>query len=624
MGILVKQGKLSKWFSGYGQECISVGAALAINKDEYLLPAHRNLGVFVSRDVPLEKLFAQLMGKQEGFTKGRDRSFNFGSREHHIVGMISHLGAQLSVADGVALGGVLKKQKKVVIVFTGDGATSQGEFHEALNLAAVWSLPVIFIIENNFSGLSTPTSEQYACKELVDKAVGYGIEGHQLDGNNIVEIHTAITKHAENIRKEPRPILLECLTENLKGHEVSTTNLKKNKAELDAVDPLVQFEKKLLDDQVITRKYVEQLTATIEDEIQDALSTVDKFESPEVSVQDELDDVWSTSTETSLPGTIDETEIRFVDAINKGLMEAMEHHNNLVLMGQDIAGHGGVFKVTKGLLEKFGKERVRNTPLCESAIIGASLGLSISGMKSVIEMQFADFITCGFNQVVNNLAKSHYRWQQNADVVIRLPTGWGMSAGPFHSQTNEAWFTHTPGLKVYYPSCPNDAYHMLVGAIHDPNPVLFFEHKAMYRFIKGKIASKSGDIEKAGILVEGDQGTIITYGMGVHWAGQVLQKNNNISVDVIDLRCLLPIDYDTIYESVKKTGRVIILHEDIVTGGIGGEIAARIASDCFEFLDAPIMRIGGLDTPVPYNSELEKQYQPLERFESGLKELLAY
>jgi 2-oxoisovalerate dehydrogenase E1 component len=304
----------------------------------------------------------------------------------------------------------------------------------------------------------------------------------------------------------------------------------------------------------------------------------------------------------------------------------MKKHDNLVLMGQDIAEYGGVFKVTEGFVNEFGKERVRNTPLCESAIVGAALGLSIKGYKSMVEMQFADFVTCGFNQIVNNLAKIHYRWGQNADVVVRMPCGGGVGAGPFHSQSNEAWFTHVPGLKVVYPATPRDAKGLLISSFEDPNPVLFFEHKALYRSITGDVPGGYYNIPigKAAYAAKGDELTIITYGAGVHWALDVLKDMEDVSADVIDLRTLLPIDHETISESVKKTGKVIILHEDTLFGGIGGEISAWITENLFTYLDAPVMRSGSLDTPVPFAPVLEQNFFPKSRFKRQLVELLEY
>ena len=319
-------------------------------------------------------------------------------------------------------------------------------------------------------------------------------------------------------------------------------------------------------------------------------------------------------------------EMRFVDAVSDGLRIALRRYDNLVVLGQDIAEYGGVFKVTEGFYEEFGKERIRNTPICESAIIGASLGLSIKKMKSVVEMQFADFVTSGFNQVVNNLAKIFYRWGQNADVVIRMPTGAGVGAGPFHSQSNEAWFFHTPGLKVVYPSTPYDAKGLLLAAIEDPNPVMFFEHKFLYRKLKDQVPEDYYTVEigKARIVREGNDISIITYGQGVYWALDILNENPDIDAEVIDLRTLLPLDKDTIFSSVKKTGKVLILHEDCITGGIGSEIAALISEKCFEYLDAPVFRAGGLDTPVPFAAELEQNFFPLERARKLLRELYDY
>jgi 2-oxoisovalerate dehydrogenase E1 component len=630
MLLLLRQGRISKWFSGIGQEAISVGSTLAINKDEYILPMHRNLGVFTCREVPLNRLFAQFQGKMSGFTKGRDRSFHFGSNEHHIVGMISHLGPQLGVADGIALGTLLKEEKKVTIVYSGDGGASEGDFHEALNTAAVWKLPVIFIIENNGYGLSTPSNEQFCCAQFIDKAIGYGIEGVQVDGNNILEVYQTVKEISESIRQNPRPVLLECITFRMRGHE-EASGTKYVPSELFDVwakkDPLANYEQFLLDEGLITEEAISSLRAEIKAEINEAIELAFNEEKIKPSLERELRDVYAPYEQTVVnPASDKKSEKRLIDAISDGLKQSMEKHPNLVLMGQDIAEYGGVFKITDGFVQKFGKNRVRNTPLCEAAILGAGLGLSIKGYKAMVEMQFADFVSEGFTQIVNNLAKIHWRWGQNADVVVRMPTGAGVAAGPFHSQSNEAWFFHTPGLKIVYPAFPYDAKGLLAASLEDPNPVMFFEHKALYRSISEEVPDDYYTLEigKANLLKEGSDVSIITYGMGVHWALEVLKKHPHISASLLDLRTLMPLDKDAIIETVKKTGRAIILHEDTLTGGIGGELASIIMENCFEYLDAPVVRSASIDTPIPFVSELEQEFLPKKRFEEQLIKLLDY
>ncbi|MBI4930931.1 MAG: dehydrogenase E1 component subunit alpha/beta [Bacteroidetes bacterium] len=635
MLILLRQGKISKWFSGIGQEASSVGAAMALEKDEYILPLHRNLGTFTVRGIPLAKLFAQFQGKKSGFTKGRDRSFHFGTQEYKIVGMISHLGPQMGVADGIALGHLLKKEKKVTLVYTGDGGTSEGDFHESINVAAVWDLPVIFAIENNGYGLSTPSSEQFRCKQFIDKAIGYGIEAVQIDGNNVLEVYDTVKSLAESIRKNPRPILLECITFRMRGHEeASGTKYIDPKLfeEWGRKDPIKKYEKFLLDSTILSEKIISEFKSKIKKEIDEGIEIAFCEKEIEPDTEEEIKDVFAfcpplegVKGEDSEP----KSEKRLVDAISDGLRLAMRKHSNLVLMGQDIAEYGGVFKITDGLVKEFGKERVRNTPLCESAVLGAGFGLSINGMKAMVEMQFADFVSEGMTQIVNNLAKAHWRWGQSADVVVRMPTGASVAAGPFHSQSNEAWFFHVPGLKIVYPAFPADAKGLLLSAFEDPNPVMFFEHKALYRSITGNIPDGyyTIPIGKAKILKEGNAVTVITYGMGVHWALEIIERNNSelvSGIELIDLRSLAPLDTETIFESVKKTGKAIILHEDALTGGIGGEISALITENCFDYLDAPVMREGSLNTPVPFTETLEKNFLPKERFEKKLLELLSY
>jgi 2-oxoisovalerate dehydrogenase E1 component len=631
MLLLLRQGKISKWFSGIGQEAISVGVTAALEADEFIFTLHRNLGVFTTREVPFARLFSQWQGKMQGFTKGRDRSFHFGTPEHHIIGMISHLGPQLSLADGVGLAHKLLGEKKIAVAFTGEGGTSQGEFHEALNVAAVWKLPVLFIIENNGYGLSTRTTEQYACRQLSDRGLGYGMKSVTIDGNNIVEVYQTVSQIAAAMRENPEPVLLECMTFRMRGHE-EASGIKYVPKDLleqwSLKDPILNYEKFLLENHILSEQDVQKIKSEAKTSIEQGVDAIYDEQEVVADSQKELRDVYAPFHYEQIQKdeiTEPNSEIRMIDAIAQGMNQAMEKHPNLILMGQDIAEYGGVFKITEGLVEKFGKARVRNTPLCESAIIGTALGLSLKGFKSMVEMQFADFVTCGFNQIVNNLAKLHYRWGENADVVIRMPCGGNVAAGPFHSQTNEAWFIHTPGLKVVYPSNPYDAKGLLLTAFEDPNPVIFFEHKFLYRSKSGKVPEGYYTIPfgKARYAKRGSQLSIITYGIGVEWAEEAVEKLN-ISADIVDLRTLVPMDFDTIGQTVKNTGKVLILHEDSMFGGIGGEISAFIQENYFTMLDAPVVRVAGLDTPIPFTKPLETNYMAKSRLEAALKKLNNY
>ena len=633
--LLLRQGKLSKWFSGMGQEAIAVGVTAALEPDDWILPMHRNLGVFTTRGVDLARLFRQLFGRDGGFTRGRDRTFHFGLVESHIVGMISHLGAMLPVADGLALAAQLKGTRQVAATFTGDGATSEGDFHEAVNLAAVWKLPVLFVIENNCYGLSTPANEQYACHDLADRGAGYGIPGQVVDGNDLLAVLAAVTAAAERARRGDGPTLLEFKTFRMRGHEEASGTAYVPKhlfEEWAAKDPVVRFEAMLHERGVLREGDIDRMRAALKVMIDSLVDEALVAPLPGSTAEREIADVFAPSPALAAPAPADaagtSTEMRYVDAIRDGLREAMRLHPRLVLMGQDIAEYGGVFKVTEGFVEEFGKKRVRNTPIIESGAVGAAMGLALDGFPSMVEMQFGDFITCGFNQIVNNLAKTHYRWGAAVPVVIRAPVGGGVGAGPFHSQNVESWFTSVAGLKVVAPATPADAKGLLLASVEDGNPVLYLEHKFLYRSLREQVPAGPHRVPLgvARLARAGRDATVVTYGVGVSWALEAATRlaEKGREIEVIDLRTLMPWDREMVLGSVRRTGRALVLHEAPVTGGFGGELAAVIGSEVFESLDAPVARLGALDTPVPFSKALEEIFSARGRLDQALEELLAY
>ena len=388
MLVLLRQGRISKWFSGIGQEAISAGVVSALLPDEWIMPLHRNLGIFTGRQMPLRKLFLQWQGSEDGFSKGRERSFHFGSKEHHVCGMISHLGPQLALADGAALAYKLRKEQKVALAFSGEGGTSEGDFHEALNLAAVWELPVIFIIENNGYGLSTPTEEQFRCKRLADKGMGYGMESIQIDGNNLLDVYDTDRGVREYCIREQRPYLIECMTFRMRGHE-EASGTKYIPNELFEIwgrkDPVTSYENWLLEEGILYDEKMKEIRAGFRTDIVSAIAVNERLvvANSETEIRDMYAELPLDRVTISSPLEEPAPLKRFIDGIRDGLWQSMERYEKLILMGQDIAGYGGAFKITEGFLDQFGPERVRNTPLCESAIVGACLGLSLEGFKSV-------------------------------------------------------------------------------------------------------------------------------------------------------------------------------------------------------------------------------------------------
>ena len=633
MLLLIRQGRLAKWFSGYGQEAVAVGATAALRPEDWILPTHRNLGVWTTRGVPLKPLFCQLMGRAGGYTKGRDRTFHFGLPEKRIIGMISHMGAMLPVACGLGLAEHLRGEKAVALAFSGDGATREGDFHEAVNLAAVWKLPVVFLIENNLYGLSTPVDEAIPTKDIADAAAAYGIPGVIVDGNDLVAVMEAVEKAADRARSGRGPTLIEAKTFRMRGHEEASGTKyvpKELMEEWARKDPIDRFTRFLREQGHLGEDRIEAIRAELAEEILAAAEYALAQPATESTLEAETADVFAPSPPwTPAAPDAPRREIRFVDAVSEGLRQAMERDERVLLLGQDIAEYGGVFKVTQGFLERFGRERVRNTPIIESGAAGAALGLALAGYKPVLEIQYADFLSCAFNQIVNNIATTHYRWGAAVNVTIRAPYGGSIGAGPFHSQSNEAWFCHAPGLKVVAPATPEDAKGLLLAAIADPNPVLFLEHKYLYRAVRGEVPEPAYEtpLGKARIAREGRDATIVAWGLAVHWALEEAAwfEERGKQLEVIDLRTLTPWDRETVLASLERTSRLLVVHEAPRTAGFGAEIAAEIAEAGFELLDAPPVRVTGLDTPIPFSKNLEAGiYSARSRLRDALERLLAY
>ena len=629
---LIRQGRISKWFSGYGQEAIAVGCAWALRDDDYVLPMHRNLGVFTTRGVDLPRLFCQVMGRDGGFTNGRDRTFHFGLPEKRIVGMISQLAAMLPVACGLGLASQLRREDFAALAFVGEGSTREGDFHEAVNLASAWKLPVVFVVENNGYGLSTPTREAVPVDDIADAAAGYGMPGIAVDGNDVLAVIAAVSRALERARKGAGPTLIEAKTFRVRGHEEASGTWYVPDDLIDewtARDPITRFEQHLVENGIAVEAELQSIRKECAAEIEAAVDYALSRPEPTSDASTELGDVFAPATPVTVSAPGRKRSIRFIDAVAEAMHQALESDERVLIMGQDIAEYGGVFKATQGLVEKFGKERIRNTPIIESGAVGAALGLALGGFKPVLEIQYADFIACGFNQIVNNLATTHYRWGAPVNVTIRAPFGGGLGAGPFHSQSMEAWFTHVPGLKVVVPSTPADAKQLLLASIDDPNPVLFFEHKLLYRSLRGDVdeAPVRGELGRGCIARKGRDLTIVTYGAGVVWAEEeaVAFASQGIEIEIVDLRTLAPLDLETVLASVKKTSRLIVLHEAPLSGGFGGELTSRITEEAFDYLDAPPLRVASLDTPVPAARNLEREiYSARSRLHDAVRRTLSY
>jgi 2-oxoisovalerate dehydrogenase E1 component len=646
---LLLTGRVSKWYSEVGNEATTIPAGLVLGAGDALCTLHRDLGAILAvyldparafpgfgfgdpdgrrpePEVLLHRLACQLLGKGEGFSQGVERSFHYGylAPEHGIlhVGMISHLGAMIPVAAGCAFAFRQSGSDRVAINFIGEGGTSTGDFHEGLNMAAVWKLPLVLVIENNRYAFSTPARLQYAAERLSDRGAGYGIAAETVDGNDPDAMAEAFRRAVDRARAGEGPTLLEAMLGRMRGHSEGDDSLKVVPADelagYRAGDPVPTYARRLEEEGVMDAALRERLEKRIAEMVETAISrAIDAPPPPdEVALRPVFAPVPPQREVREAPAVLRERpagETTYVDAINQALREEMERDESVILMGQDIGAFEGAFRTTRGLHARW-PERVLDTPIAESGTIGIAIGAALLGYRPVVEMQFGDFISCGFNQLVNVAAKLYYRWQVPCPIVVRLPSGGGVGAGPFHSQNDEGWFAQTAGIKVVCPATAEDAMGLLKAAIRDPNPVMVFEHKFLYRRIKSPLPQGDGvaRIGEARVMRPGKHLTLVGYGAST-WtcleAAEELAKSG-VEAEVVDLRTLVPYDEETVLASVKRTGRALVVHEAPLTLGFGAEVAARLADAAFPWLDAPIRRVAYPDRPVPYAKSLEKVLLP--------------
>lgn len=628
---LGKEGKLvGGFFSSLGQEAISVGTTLALKPEDWVAPMIRNIGTVLVRGYTPAELFSQFLARRGGPNRGKDSNLHFGDPAHGVVGCISHLGPLVPIMTGVAMAGRMRGQGRVTMTYLGEGGCSVGDFHEGLNLAAVQKAPFVLVVENNGWSYSTPLESQTLVKDIASRAVGYGIRGLIGDGNDVVEVWKLTRRAVEDARAGGGPQLLEFKTFRRKGHAEHDDAKYVPREQVEAWtarDPIDRFEAWLRDHGKMTDAERRAIHGQIDRELAEGerIAAADRPPDPAEAIRgvyadDAIVAVTPWARREGDPVTAEPTEVvppdaggdvTYLEAIRRALFEEMERDDRVFCIGEDIGSYGGAFRVTQGLLEKFGAARVIDTPIAESATVGAALGAALAGMRPVVEFQFIDFISCAFNMIVQFVAKMRWRTGQAAPMVLRGPCGAGVHAGPFHSQTPEMWFVHTPGLKVVMPATPADARGLLKAAIRDDDPVVFLEHKYLYRRIKGSLPGGEGivPIGRAALRAEGDDLTIVTYGAMVHTVMAAL-PDLGLSAEVIDLRTLCPLDRGAVVRSVRKTHKLMIVHEDTRTGGIAGEIAAVVNEEAFDALDGPIVRVTAPDAPVPFSPNLEEAFLP--------------
>ena len=613
-----------------GEEAIATGACLNLNPDDYIGSNHRGHGHCIAKGADLKRMMAELMGRETGYCRGLGGSMHIADLELGILGANGIVAATMPLGTGAALAVKMRGGKQVVVSFFGDGGANQGIFHESLNLAAVWELPIVFLCENNHYALNTYYRQTTSVERIAERAKAYGIPGHTIDGNDVIAVYQTMGEAVERARAGKGPTLIEALTWRWGQHSMRANlreprSMKEMEYWMDR-DPLKHIEALLEQNGKGAKQRMKKVRAAVDQELDAAIEFGKESPEPDASVL--LASVYAPHAAHEEPAEAGERELTFTDALNEAMHQEMERDSEVFVMGEDVAETGGIFQITKGLVEKFGRARVRDTPISEATFCGTGVGAAICGMRPIIEVQIFDFVTLMMDMIVNQAAKFRYMLGgvPTVPIVIRGPQGGGIRLAAQHSQSLEAWFTHIPGLVVIAPSTPFDAKGLLTAAIRDDNPVIFLEHKLLYLGQTGPVpeAPYAIPIGKADIKRSGSDVTVVATQIMVSraLAAAAQLEREGISVEVIDPRTLRPLDEETILESVSRTHRLLIAHEACTNGGFGAEVSAMVNEKAFDDLDAPIRRVGALDVPMPFNDALERTVIPSqEKIADAIREM---